>query len=196
MSSSPFIFHPLCSEWPLPSSHSPSEKLMIKAQLFRSFLALTFLTVLLSSASYIQAQQPNNTPQSIKGVREQLAGSRGASEREATVNFAAMAAEQKLAPTGLREGEEKEIDKPKPGPLNRPVPDDAGVQSGAAYNFPATSSVVSGLTETTVTNSPPAASSFKALAYYNTTISPATHGAVGPNHLMVTLNSEVRIQTR
>ena len=44
--------------------------------------------------------------------------------------------------------------------------------------------------------SPPMAQSFPALEDNLTVIPPDTHGAVGPNHLMVTLNSQVRIQDR
>jgi hypothetical protein len=45
-------------------------------------------------------------------------------------------------------------------------------------------------------NSPPASASFPALDDNNGSIPPDTHGAVGPNHLMVTLNTQVRIQDR
>ena len=170
---------------------------MKKAQPFWSFLALTLLTVLFSSALYIQAQQQNNAPQSIKGVRERLAGAQGAPEREVTVNFASLASQQQLASIGTGgEAREKEIDKPKPGPRDRAVPLDA-VRSGTDSVSPGTSGVFTGLAETMVTsNSPVPASSFKALGDNGTTIPPDTHGAVGPNHLMVTLNSEVRIQNR
>ncbi len=44
--------------------------------------------------------------------------------------------------------------------------------------------------------SPLPSASFPALEDNNTAIPPDTHGAVGPNHLMVTLNSQIRIQTR
>ncbi|HET7090908.1 MAG TPA: hypothetical protein VFL17_19940, partial [Anaerolineae bacterium] len=44
--------------------------------------------------------------------------------------------------------------------------------------------------------SPAPASSFPALEDNNSVIPPDTHGAAGPNHLMVTLNSQVRIQNR
>lgn len=44
--------------------------------------------------------------------------------------------------------------------------------------------------------SPPPAASFLALADNVTTIPPDTMGAVGPNHIMTTLNSQVRIQNR
>ena len=45
-------------------------------------------------------------------------------------------------------------------------------------------------------DSPTPAASFLALGDNNTRIPPDTMGAVGPNHLMVTLNSEVRIQNK
>src|SRR2546425_789710 len=44
--------------------------------------------------------------------------------------------------------------------------------------------------------SPPVSASFAALDDDGTQRTPDTQGAVGPNHLMVTLNSQVRIQTR
>jgi len=44
--------------------------------------------------------------------------------------------------------------------------------------------------------SPAPASSFPALGDNNTVIPPDTHGAAGPNHLMVTLNTQVRVQDR
>lgn len=45
-------------------------------------------------------------------------------------------------------------------------------------------------------DSPAAAFGFQAIGDNNTAIPPDTHGAVGPSHLMTTLNSEMRIQTR
>ncbi len=47
-----------------------------------------------------------------------------------------------------------------------------------------------------MTLSPTVAIGFQALDDNNTTIPPDTQGAAGPNHLMVTLNSEVRVQTK
>src|SRR2546423_8540783 len=44
--------------------------------------------------------------------------------------------------------------------------------------------------------SPAPASSFLALPDNNTTVPPDTHGAVGPNHLMTVLNTQIRIQDR
>lgn len=44
--------------------------------------------------------------------------------------------------------------------------------------------------------SPSPSASFQALADSGTHIPPDTHGAVGPNHLMATLNSQIRVQTR
>ena len=44
--------------------------------------------------------------------------------------------------------------------------------------------------------SPPMATNFQALGDAGFAIPPDTHGAAGPNHLMVTLNTQVRIQNR
>src|SRR5882762_5520325 len=44
--------------------------------------------------------------------------------------------------------------------------------------------------------SPAPASSFQALPDGITSIPPDTHGAVGPNHLMTVLNTQIRIQDR
>ncbi|MDA0577235.1 MAG: hypothetical protein O3B24_03955 [Verrucomicrobia bacterium] len=44
--------------------------------------------------------------------------------------------------------------------------------------------------------SPGPAASFLGLGDSGTSIPPDTHGTVGPNHLMVTLNTQVRVQTR
>ncbi len=49
---------------------------------------------------------------------------------------------------------------------------------------------------TTVRTSPPPAVSFQALPDNMNVIPPDTHGAVGPNHVMTVLNSQVRIQDR
>ncbi len=44
--------------------------------------------------------------------------------------------------------------------------------------------------------SPPPLSSFEALDDSNSFIPPDVHGAVGPNHLMTTLNTQIRVQNR
>jgi len=44
--------------------------------------------------------------------------------------------------------------------------------------------------------SPPPATSFQGLVDNNTIIPPDTHGAVGPNHVLTVLNSQVRVQDR
>ena len=62
--------------------------------------------------------------------------------------------------------------------------------SGGAANFrPAASQSVSG-------ELPTVTRSFAALGDNGQSIPPDTHGAAGPNHLMVTLNTEVRVQDR
>jgi hypothetical protein len=70
-----------------------------------------------------------------------------------------------------------------------PVPDEIQV---APTQEPEAANVVS----ESLIPSPAPGSSFRALDDNNTAIPPDTHGAVGPNHLMVVHNSQVRIQNR
>ena len=169
---------------------------MKRVGIFWSFLALMLLGALLSIVPLGFAQEQTQAPQSIAGVRERLTGTSGTTTQSAVVNFAALATEQQQRDSiRPEEPREKEIDKPKPGPRNRPVPADV-LTSGTDFSFDADSHTVNNLSETPISLSPAAASSFKALEDNDTTIPSDTHGAVGPNHLMVTLNSQVRIQTR
>ena len=71
------------------------------------------------------------------------------------------------------------------------VPEDPGaIQESPANPLPVEAPAA------LLVDSPPAASSFLALEDNNTSIPPDTHGSAGPNHLMVTLNTQVRIQDR
>lgn len=74
-------------------------------------------------------------------------------------------------------------------PLNRPLPSGAVIGRELLSRSP-----VSQAQMTLV--SPPPAASFAALGDNNTVIPPDVNGAAGPSHLMVTLNSQVRIQNR
>src|SRR5207245_8373711 len=83
---------------------------------------------------------------------------------------------------------------PKPGQRRpRPVPQEAIVAGRA---FPPLPQVVPPPEEAPKPRPGVLVSSFQALNDNNTAIPPDTHGAVGPNHLMVTLNSQVQIQNR
>lgn len=90
-----------------------------------------------------------------------------------------------------------------PGPpqdySQMPIPMNLGAPRGAhASGLPEIAAPEPGGTRTssTSTPAPPVGSSFLAMGDNNTVIPPDTHGSVGPNHLLVTLNSDVRIQSR
>jgi hypothetical protein len=82
--------------------------------------------------------------------------------------------------------------------FNRPIPADKRI--GRAEPTTIAASGESGITAqaagSTYSNTPPLSANFEALLSDGTAFSPETYGAVGPNHLMVALNTEVRIQTR
>jgi Calx-beta domain/Domain of unknown function (DUF4214) len=77
-----------------------------------------------------------------------------------------------------------------------PVP--AGVQTKASANSAAASgsNAPAGQSGGTLVPSPAPLSSFQALPDGLDSIPPDTHGAVGPNHVMTALNTQVRIQDR
>lgn len=79
----------------------------------------------------------------------------------------------------------------KPGP--RTIPRDLPVPKGALVRVEARTEAAA---LPSAIPSPGPADAFEALSDDLSTQPPDTHGAVGPNHLMVTLNSQVRIQDR
>jgi uncharacterized repeat protein (TIGR01451 family) len=86
----------------------------------------------------------------------------------------------------------KEVSSRRARPTGRTESPNAISLSGAAYQ-PDASQLSS---QTSGQPSPAASASFLALLDNATTFNPDTQGAVGPNHLMVTLSSEIRIQNR
>ncbi len=117
----------------------------------------------------------------------------GVAKSHAVVNFSDLARQEMLNPDrGLANIEGEEIEN-NPMPPAPPVPMDAIIITEKPK--PATSSASSpGMTPQPF--SPPAFQSFQAAPDNNHFIPPDTHGAVGPNHLMVTLNGTVEIQDR
>ena len=88
--------------------------------------------------------------------------------------------------------------RPLPIPMELPVVSGAAVEGARAAAGPSTPG---GPPTPGGPNPPPPASpapsfSFQALTDNNSGIPPDTHGAVGPAHLMTTLNTEVLIQDR
>src|SRR5438552_11369426 len=111
-------------------------------------------------------------------------GIAGVAGRKATVNFTDLSRQEARAPLAPRTP--KVIHSPMPGPrepVDRVSPSRDSTVAAPAEAGPAPLS-------------PAPASSFQALPDDNTAVPPDTHGAVGPNHLMTVLNTQVRIQTR
>src|SRR5436190_15436449 len=113
------------------------------------------------------------------------AGIAGVAGRKATVNFTDLSRQEARVPLVPRTP--KVIHSPMPGPrepADRVSPPRDGSRAAAPEEAgPAPLS-------------PAPASSFQAVPDNNTAIPPDTQGAVGPNHLMTVLNTQVRIQTR
>ncbi|MCK6473888.1 MAG: hypothetical protein L6R28_19370 [Planctomycetes bacterium] len=123
------------------------------------------------------------------GVRaaQTVAGTRGASVQSAVINFTELAAKEAgAAARGVSEPAPYVHDRPRL-PAPNVVP---GAEDGASAP-PAGSRTSAGSRAPTW---PGAA--FLALPDNNTSIPPDTNGAVGPTHLMVTCNTQVRIQQR
>src|SRR5882672_8240802 len=111
-------------------------------------------------------------------------GIAGVAGRKATVNFTDLARQEARAPLAPRTP--KVIHSPMPGPREPADGVSPSRDSRAAAQAEAGPAPLS----------PAPASSFLALPDDNTALPPDTHGAVGPNHLMTVLNTQVRIQTR
>ncbi|HEX5736202.1 MAG TPA: C25 family cysteine peptidase [Blastocatellia bacterium] len=103
-----------------------------------------------------------------------------------TVNLSELAAKEALRP--VLPG--KPVDVPYlPIPSNLPVPSDVAIPK-APQAAPAAAGIAPNIP------SPTPLTSFQALNDNNATIPPDTNGAVGSNHLMTTLNTQIRIQNR
>jgi len=105
--------------------------------------------------------------------------------RAAVGNFSDLAAQE--APAGLA---------PEPEPIEipfMPISGELPVPAGAAK--PGAPAAV-GIAATNAAAAPRPIFSFPALGDNNAAFPPDTHGAVGPAHVMVTLNTQVRVQDR
>jgi len=123
-------------------------------------------------------------------AQESVSGSPGIAMQRAVINFSELALQDILAPAPARPP--KVIHSPLPGPRARALP---GRLPGPA-DAQALATTPSVVAPRLAPFSPAPSSSFPALGDNNSSIPPDTHGAVGPAHLMVTLNTEVRIQDR
>jgi uncharacterized protein (TIGR03437 family) len=131
--------------------------------------------------AFQSAATSEQTPRSVSGVP-------GVATQQEVVNFSELAEQESLSPSGSLEP--KEVHRPRPGPRHRPVPPEALRRSEESTLQASESEAEAAET------SPAPAASFLALEDDGTRIPPDTNGAVGPNHLMVATNSQVRIQNR
>jgi hypothetical protein len=126
---------------------------------------------------------------SIAAQAESQSGKRGVVDKKAVIKMAELAKQEEIlpAPKNL-----ETVPAPMPGPLDLPVPEDIdGLNEkteGADFQ--------SGGNQVDLLLSPGPSASFFALGDDNSRVPPDVHGAVGPNHLMITLNTQVRIQNR
>lgn len=145
-----------------------------------------------------QTRAANARPQSsvLEEERGQAAGERGTTTRAAVVNFSALARKEALNRPS-QPARAKDADGPEPFMDNLPIPAGAiitGKESAApSGNSPLRSS---GGDTVPLVASPEPLTSFQALPDGLNSIPPDTHGAVGPNHLMAVLNTQVRVQDR
>lgn len=114
-------------------------------------------------------------------------GNKGLAVLGAVVNFKQLAAREALSPSPPHP--ERRVIPFMSGPSSRPLP--AGTAPAEAAQAPAPSAP-----SPTVLSSPAPLKSFEALGDNDQYIPPDTMGAAGPSHLMVTLNSQVRIQDK
>jgi hypothetical protein len=133
--------------------------------------------------------QAGNAKELLKiAAQEPVRGTPGVATQRAVVNVTDLAGQEALAPLS---------EKGKAIPPFMPVPRDLKVPTGVETLTEKPPTSESWLPfKTFAPTSPPPSASFLALGDDNTRIPPDVHGAVGPNHLMVTLNSQVRIQNR
>ena len=121
------------------------------------------------------------------GAAEAISGISKLANQRAFINFATTANYEKWLPTNTRPQRIVEYNVPHqtpPPPAQEPSPAKA---SDLPQPPPASPSAAL---------SPAPSTSFVALLDNNTSIPPDTHGAVGPNHVMTALNTQVRIQNR
>lgn len=118
------------------------------------------------------------------GSGQQIPGVPGIATESAVVNIADLLKQEEIGPPPAG-----------PGVVHpyMPVPDDLPAPPGVEVinGTPTEAGGPAG-----PSGSPPPSSSFQALDDNNAVIPPDTHGAAGPNHLMVTLNTQVRYQNR
>jgi len=147
---------------------------------------LALLSALFLSGAAVHGAAPGAAR---SGRGEPATGERSVATERAVVDFSALAAEEaRVGRPPSQRVPQPEVDTP----VDVPIDDELR----AILPKPEAALAPAPLPETPALLSPAPADNFLALPDNNTSIPPDTHGAVGPNHLMVTLNTQVRVQTK
>jgi hypothetical protein len=158
-----------------------------KSNRFQIAALLLLLTLLSGDVSSVPAQKRGRVISDGQGSTRQIAGKRGTASGTVVVNVSQLSRKEALAPSIVEE-ESEEIEPPEEIPQSMPVP--LGVPSSMEKR--AAQSITGAAA---IGPSPSTSASFLA-SDDSGRIPPDTHGAVGPNHLMVVHNGRVRIQNR
>jgi hypothetical protein len=144
---------------------------------------LSFFVALISLTTSARSETENASFEPLSPVQagNRISGKPGVPDTSAKINFTDL--QQRQSGTGLVE----EIPEPEEGPRDKALPPGAVVRRENAPASAATEPLVA---------SPPPLASFQALSDDNSYVPPDTQGAVGPNHLMVAHNTQVRIQNK
>lgn len=133
---------------------------------------------------------PKKSPVSEAGLGQPVRGIPGRAAQRAVINLSDLLQTSSAVSPAVKKGEA--------APPFRPIPRKGNVPPEAVgrwqENAPAAPSRLPGAL--TFSGTPPPTVNFSALGDDGTRIPPDVHGAAGPNHLMTTLNSQVRIQNR
>ena len=150
----------------------------------RLLLSLALLSLTLAPPAPSRAA-PTPPPPASPGV---ISGVPGVAEKRAVVSWDDIVRQdrQRQAAAGRPYETPWQGESPAPDPAPLPAADLPPALAAAGSLQPAAPE----------TASPPLAASFAALGDNSAVIPPDTHGSPGPNHLMTTLNTEVRMQTR
>ncbi len=140
-------------------------------------------------AKFIEIRQ-----EEFPSTGQQIKGEPGTATRKAEIDFSEIAREEAA-------GLIQKVSKPKKStvrifPVTDPHPDNQIIVSPPAAIMAPQGEADRKLNVQPRVPSPELAANFQALGDSNTGIPPDTHGAAGPNHLMVTLNTDVRIQDK
>src|SRR6266853_2340300 len=130
---------------------------------------------------------------------QQISGQPGAVSARAVVSLTGMAVFEQIH--GLTNRTQRAVPAPWPGGRNDAPTQQVGAASSPTapsasarpgpLGAPAPAAAISAAVQ-----SPPPAANFQGLLDDTSAFPPDTHGAVGPNHVMTTLNSQIRIQDR